>query len=205
MPETAFVPNSATVSIGYYAPDAYRLAVYDQNDDPIGDSIELASLKLLPSGQTLPNPQNQNFNGELALVGYDIDNREGAPGDAINLTLYWQALEDIESDYLVQVKLVDDQGRDLTSIERRPAAGESSTSDWRSGQQFQDNHSLSIPPDTPAGRYTIVISLINALDGDQPSIVADDGHLIDTHLSLAQIRVAEGRIANNLQAKKGKN
>jgi hypothetical protein len=34
-----------------------------------------------------------------------------------------------------------------------------------------------------------VVSLIDADIGWQPSIVASDGHLIDTHLKLAQIRI----------------
>jgi hypothetical protein len=193
VPETAFVPSSATLSIGYYAPDAYRLAVYDQDGKPMGDSLELATLRLLPSDGNLPNPQNQNFNRELELVGYDIDKREVAPGDSINLTLFWQALEDVRSDYLIQVKLVDEEGRDWAVANGRPDSGASPTYNWRSGQQLQDNHPLSITPETPAGRYAIVISLIDAQDGSQPSIVADDGHLIDTHLTLAQIRVTGGK------------
>lgn len=193
VPETAFVPSEATISIGYYASGAYRLAVYDQNKDPMGDSIELATLELTPSALSLPNPQNQNFNQELSLVGYDIDEREVGPGDLINLTLYWQSLKDVGSDYLVQAKLVDEEGRDWVTVEGRPADGESATFEWRSGQQILDNHQLAIPLDMPAGRYSIVVSLIDTHDGSQPSIVADDGHLIDTHLALAQIRVVESQ------------
>lgn len=189
VPETAYVPNSATVSIGYYAPDAYRLAVYDQDENPLGDSLELANLRLLPGDGNMPNPQNQNFNQELELVGYDFDEREVAPGDSVNLTLFWQALEDVGSDYLVQIKLVDEEGHDWAAVEARPDSGATPTYTWRSGQQLQDRHSILVSPDTPAGRYSIVISLIDAQDGNQPSIVADDGHLIDTHLTLAQIRV----------------
>ena len=51
---------------------------------------------------------------------------------------------------------------------------------------------MRVEPGTPNGRYPVVVSLIDADIGWQPSLVADDGHLIDTHLRLAQIRVTDG-------------
>lgn len=189
VPETAYVPNLATINIGYYAPGAYRLAIYDQLGNHIGDSLELATLRLMPGKGKWPNPQDQNFNREIKLVGYDIDERELLPGESLNLTLFWQAEEDVTSDYLVQVKLVDEEGHPWALVEEKPQNGLSPTDRWFSGQEIHDNHQLSISPDIPEGRFSLIISLVDAQDGTQPSIVADDGHLIDTHLALAQVRV----------------
>jgi len=188
VPETAYVPNPATISIGLYDPNAYRLAVSDKNGQLMGDSLPIATIQLLSKEGDYPNSQNQNFNNEIRLVGYEYGQREVVPGDSVEVALYWEAIEDVGNDYIVQVRLLDN-GKVLAEADYQPNNGESPTNTWNSGQITKDVHLLNIEPGTAAGTYPIVVSLIDAKSGRQPSIVADDGHLINTHLTLAQLRV----------------
>jgi len=51
--------------------------------------------------------------GEVApgirLLGYDLPRREANPGDELSVALYWQALENVNRDYLFAVQLTDEQ------------------------------------------------------------------------------------------------
>jgi hypothetical protein len=191
IPETAYTPETATVSIGLYAPNAYRLAIYDTNGELLGDAIELTEIEIAPKAGDFPNSLDLNYNGELKLIGYEYDRRELKPGEQLAITLYWQALKEISSDYTVQVRLVDEGSKIWAKADRTPVEGDLPTYYWQSGQIITDTHVLRIEPDTPPGRYHIDISLIDKDKGFRPSIIADDGHLIDTHLKLAQIHVTE--------------
>jgi hypothetical protein len=189
IPETAYAPVTAGLSVGLYDPEAYRLAVFDEDDQLLGDAVELATVELLAPEGKFPNPQDQNFNDELRLVGYEFDKREATEGQSIQVDLYWEALQSLDADYLVQVRLVGEDGKIWATDDGRPAGENSPTNTWNEGDVIKDTHFLRVEPGTPEGRYPVVVSLIDADIGWQPSIVAEDGHLIDTHLKLAQIRV----------------
>ena len=193
IPETAYAPETATLSIGLYDPKAYRLAVFNDEGQLLGDAFELTSIELLPLEGKFPNAQNQNYNGELRLAGYEFDKREAKNGESIQVNLYWEALKSLEADYIVQVRLVDKDGKIWATDDGRPANENSPTDSWNEGEIIRDTHILRVEPGTPDGRYPVVVSLIDADIGWQPSLVADDGHLIDTHLRLAQIRVTDGQ------------
>jgi hypothetical protein len=180
---------TAGLSVGLYDPEAYRLAVFDEDDQLLGDAVELATVELLAPEGKFPNPQDQNFNDELRLVGYEFDKREATEGQSIQVDLYWEALQSLDADYLVQVRLVGEDGKIWATDDGRPAGENSPTNTWNEGDVIKDTHFLRVEPGMPEGRYPVVVSLIDADIGWQPSIVAEDGHLIDTHLKLAQIRV----------------
>lgn len=192
IPETAYAPGKSTLSVGLYDPKAYRLAVFNDEGQLLGDTFELTSIELLPLEDKFPNTQNQNFNGELRLVGYEFDKREAKVGQSIQVDLYWEALKSLEADYIVQVRLMDEDGKIWATDDGRPDGENSPTNSWKEGEIIRDTHILRVEPGTPNGRYPVVVSMIDADIGWQPSLVADDGHLIDTHLRLAQIRVTDG-------------
>ena len=62
LPETTYTPADALLSVGLYAPGAYRLAVTNETGQSLGDAFELAPIKLMHAGGQYPNPQDQNFN-----------------------------------------------------------------------------------------------------------------------------------------------
>ncbi|KPK13035.1 MAG: hypothetical protein AMJ56_03800 [Anaerolineae bacterium SG8_19] len=101
-------------------------------------------------------------------------------------------MKSLEADYVVQVRLVDEDGKIWATDDGRPDGENSPTNSWKEGEIIRDTHILRVEPGTPNGRYPVVVSMIDADIGWQPSLVADDGHLIDTHLRLAQIRVTDG-------------
>jgi hypothetical protein len=189
LPETAYAPAEAMLSIGLYDPLAYRLAVSAADGSPLGDSLSIGELMIVPGVGSYPNPQSQNFNDEIRLIGYEYDQLAISPGDTINVDLYWEALDDIGSDYIVQMRLLDESGQIRTEADDRPARGSSPTNSWISGQIVTDTHQLVAPQDLLDGTYIIDIALLDAVTGQRVNIVANDGHWIDSHLALAPVRI----------------
>ncbi|MBP7999776.1 MAG: hypothetical protein KA314_23970 [Chloroflexi bacterium] len=189
LPETAYVPETVTVSIGLYAPEGYRLGIADATGQGIGDSLTLGTLQLEPISQAVPNPQMHNFNNEIELYGYTYRGRELHPGDALTVTLYWQALQNNLPQYTVEVLLVDTEGRVHASANSRPQNGEAPTAHWQAQQQIIDTHTLVIPPDLALNSYQIHVSLLDESTGVRQNRVATDGHWISNHLLLAPLLI----------------
>jgi 4-amino-4-deoxy-L-arabinose transferase-like glycosyltransferase len=189
IPETAYSPATTTLSIGLYAPNAYRLGIIDENGESLGDTLILDSLQIVPFEGDYPNVQNQNFNDEIRLVGYEYSQHVVGPGESMTVTLYWEALQDVNVDYIVQVRLLGQDGQSWASADSQPQKGDSPTNTWARGQIIADTHVLTIDSNTPAGTYPIEVALLDTESGHRQNIVADDGHWIDSRLLLAQVQV----------------
>jgi 4-amino-4-deoxy-L-arabinose transferase-like glycosyltransferase len=189
IPETAYTPAEVELSIGLYDPLAYRLAVSAEDGRPMGDSLHLADLTIAPIGGSYPNHQRQNFSDELSLVGYEYSELEVKPGDTLELILYWKALENVESDYTVQINLFDESDTSWSQSSHRLEQGNVDAKAWTPGQVVSNTHTIAIDPDTPSGTYVVDIALLYATTRQILNIVANDGHWIDSHLALAPIRV----------------
>ncbi|KPK13034.1 MAG: hypothetical protein AMJ56_03795 [Anaerolineae bacterium SG8_19] len=57
-----------TISVGLYDPEAYRLAVFNDEGQLLGDTFELTSIELLPLEDKFPNTQNQNLDSPFKLI-----------------------------------------------------------------------------------------------------------------------------------------
>jgi 4-amino-4-deoxy-L-arabinose transferase-like glycosyltransferase len=188
-PETAYAPETVTVQVGLYAPGAYRLAVSSEDGKPLGDSLSLGVVTLAEKDSPYPNAQDQNFNNEVRLVGYEYDRRQVWPGESLRVTLYWEALQEVTADYVVEVRLVDEAGNVVATADSDPQMGQSPTNRWTAGQQVTDEHILAIDPATAAGSYRVDMALLDTSTNRRQNIVAPDGHWIDNHLWLARVLI----------------
>ncbi len=193
IPETAYAPSEATLSVGFYAPvERYRLEVLDNEGSLIGDTFELQKIGIEPTedlSEDLPNPQNQNFDDNIMLKGFDFSAREFEAGSVMSLSLYWQALRDNLADYEVQLRLLDEQGKIVEDRESRPQDGQSPTSGWKKGDLITDEHLLWLDDALAEGTYYIQVALIDAENGERTNIIGEDGNWIDNRLKLSGIKI----------------
>jgi hypothetical protein len=164
--------------------------VRDKEGRLLGDAVPIKTLRLLPAVDEYPNPQNQNFNDEIRMVGYEYDRRDIVPGENLAVTLFWQAIQDVTADYIVQVRLLDEAGKAWAVADGRPGDGASPSNAWQARDTLEDTHLLTIDPDAPPGTYRVVIALFDPESGRRQNIVGEDGHLIDSHLLLAPLHTA---------------
>ncbi|HOG46409.1 MAG TPA: 6-pyruvoyl-tetrahydropterin synthase-related protein [Anaerolineae bacterium] len=110
------------------------------------------------------SPLQAKFGDELELLGYDLPPGSTAPGEAIELTLYWKALRQTAVDYSASLQLVDGQGRLWGQEDHWHIAG-FPTSDWSVDEYRPDAYRLAVPPGTPPGDYRLRVGVYGQATG----------------------------------------
>lgn len=101
--------------------------------------------------------------GDFAtLTGYrwlGADNR--------TLQLVWQALKAADRDYGIYIHLTDSAGNTLETWDAAPAQGaygSYATTFWQPGEYIVEDRVLNLPPDLPAGDYTLQVGFYDLAD-----------------------------------------
>ena len=196
IPDVAYVPAEATLSVGLYAPEeGYRLAVTGADGEPLGDALTLGDVAVVPlapdaGGVEIPNTLQENFAGELMLVGYAYDSRQLVPGDSLGVTLYWQRLSPVIGDYEIQLRLLDESGWVMETVQEQPLGGEAPTSSWLPGETIVDRHEIPVNSAMVPGIYSVQVALQAVEDNKRAMIIDEDGRWLSDKLQLAPLRVA---------------
>jgi hypothetical protein len=117
----------------------------------------------------LSQPIEADFgNGpHLRLLGYDLPVDTLAPGDHLSLTLYWQAVAELEINYTVFVQLLDEAGHVVAQVDLQPQAGAAPTTTWLPGEILTDAYTLDLPAGLSPGSYRLITGLYNAATGER--------------------------------------
>ncbi len=143
-------------------------------------TFPLGTLTILPATRnftppvSLDMPLNADFSGQTTLLGADCAHQcQGAPGDAITLTLHWQAESPIDKNYTVFVHLLDTTETVRVNADHAPPKP---TQSWVPGEIITDPVTLSLPPDLSPGNYAIEVGLYDATDPLFTRLPLANGH-----------------------------
>jgi 4-amino-4-deoxy-L-arabinose transferase-like glycosyltransferase len=100
-----------------------------------------------------------NLDSRALLIGYGLGAQEIEAGGTIRLTLYWQALAEIDRRYTVFVHLLDADNRIVAQMDSEPLGGTHPTTEWQLGEIVRDNYGLLIAPGTPPGEYLLEVGM----------------------------------------------
>jgi len=100
-----------------------------------------------------------NFDNQILLLGYDLDQEPLRPGETLELSLTWQCLQRMHEDYTVFVHILDEQQRIWGQEDIGPVHGTYPTSQWREGEIIEDIHSVRLSYEAPPGEYQIEVGL----------------------------------------------
>ncbi|PID86053.1 MAG: hypothetical protein CSB13_04905 [Chloroflexi bacterium] len=189
LPETAYTPATAALSIGFYAPGSYRLGITAADGTSLGDALVLDTIDISPQSDDIPNEINQNFNNQLNLAGYEYNKRVFQSGDVLAVDLFWELLHNQPVDYEVQVRLFDESGREIANGNGRFPSPDAVIENWEPGAVIEDRHLLYIDPSYPSGTYIIHVMLIDYDTHEAENIIAEDGHVLNNRILLSSIRV----------------
>lgn len=126
---------------------------------------------------TQPVKLEANLEGKVRLLGYNVDKSTYRPGDAVKVTLYWLALEEMTEDYKVFVHLMDEEQTKMwAQHDGDPVLGFTPTTRWMAGEFIVDRHQLVLPKETPPGSYGIFTGMyeyetvqnLTVLEGGMP-------------------------------------
>ena len=139
----------------------------------LGPLVEVGTTLLTqaPPSEQPPTDFGQN----IRLLGYaaslNADSLTIEPPDYLRLTLFWQALEKVDNNYHVRLRLVG--GSDHVWLEeegRHPVNGYYPTVAWRPGEVVPDFHELTIGDALPPGTYRLEVGLFPPFSREAVSV-----------------------------------
>jgi len=125
------------------------------------------------------------LHGPHAAEGYLL------PGDTMQAALDWRADQPVAADVVLSLQLLRPDGQLAAGLDRRPGNGFRPVAGWQPGERITDRLALTLPPDAPAGSYTLNVLLYDAQTGERLAVRAADGTAGDA-LTLAHVAVREG-------------
>ena len=131
------------------------------------------------------------FGPSICLDGYTLLTEALAPGDILQLALFWRAAESIADRYKVFVHLYDEAGRLLAQTDSEPGATLRPTDTWVPDERVLDRFGVLVPPETQPGAYTLAVGLYLLTDPTDRLPVTREGRPVGDRLDLARIVVSE--------------
>lgn len=176
----------------------YTLAlnVLASDDQPLWDEDEvMVGIEVLPRERLFQLPADIDPPFHLALGnsahlrGFDLHPTHIAPGDALSLTLYWQAGGPTDLGYTVFVHLVGPDGLLHGQVDQIPGSGSAPTTSWAPDQVIIDKIRLPVDSDTPGGAYSIALGMYDAVTGARSPIVDNSGRLLPNDQAILPIEI----------------
>ncbi|MFQ6057600.1 MAG: glycosyltransferase family 39 protein [Anaerolineae bacterium] len=163
-------PGRYPLEVGLYLRSTMeRLPILGQDGEALGDRYLLTEVEvtkaLLPLRAFDIQHPLEIAAGELTLLGFDLEREALRPGQALHLTLYWQAVNRPRADHALALRLVTasarEEWREIVLQQRDPLAdGMYPPILWDPGEIVRDIHSLFIPAQLPPGRYEVEMRLL---------------------------------------------
>ena len=125
---------------------------------------------------------NLALDNGVTLDGYRLSSRTLEPGDALGLTLLWQASGPTAQRWKVFTHLLDGTSAVVAQRDAEPADNLKPTTTWTPGERIEDNYGILVPEGLPAGTYTLEIGMYA---GETRAQFAGHGD----HLELGQVEV----------------
>jgi hypothetical protein len=110
---------------------------------------------------------NYAFGPSLCLQGYEISPPVVKAGQALQLKLYWQALQFIPEDYTFFIRLEAEGQSGQLRVEFQPFEGTYPTPWWWPGQQLSDQREFQLPPELLPLNYAIHLGAYNRQNPDE--------------------------------------
>ena len=107
-------------------------------------------------------PAGQTFGDAIRLAGYDVAPDALKPSTDAEITLHWQPLTRLGTDYTTFIHLFNANGDKIAQSDHGPGGVYYPTSLWKPGETLSDRHMMRLPTDLGPGPYTLVVGLYDA-------------------------------------------
>ena len=115
----------------------------------------------------IDHPQAATLGQEFRLLGYDLAEQRIAPGEALYLTLYWQAEAESDVSYTVFTHLLDANSRIWGQKDSVPGQGALPTTGWVAGEVIVDEYAIPVADDAPPGEYHLEVGMYEPTTGQR--------------------------------------
>ena len=126
------------------------------------------------------------FGGKLLLRGYDLKPTQIAPGETLELTLHWQAIALMETQYRTFVHVETDR---LWGQHDDDPICRARTDELRPAQTGAGQFRVTLDPATPPGVYPVTVGVYDPETWERMEIVDAQGQPVGDALELTAITV----------------
>lgn len=134
-------------------------------------------------------PVEAQFGDAIRLLGYRLEPEETiAPGETVQVVLYWEGIKPMDVSYTGFVHLVDPSGVVRAQQDNPPVQGTWPTTSWTPGEPVVDRYEIPLALDAPTGRYAVRIGMYSWPSMERLPIRGSDG-AIDDQLILTTLAV----------------
>ena len=152
-------PSLVRFDVGLYDLSTLAGLPAFSSDGALLEHVLAGEVALVPVEWPAPElnlPTDTVFAERIRLAGVDLSETSAQAGDAVTVTLQWEAFDRIVEDYTGFVHLVDAAGKDVVQDDHPPLHGEFPTRLWFAGTVVSDPYRLDLPADLPAGTYDLM-------------------------------------------------
>jgi hypothetical protein len=135
-------------------------------------------------------PLDLQFEGGISLVRAAILDQKASPGGVVRVALTWQTPVVVQDSYTIFTHIVDNDGTLWAQYDSIPGGGLLPMTSWVPGEPVDDRFAIRLPPDLPAGTYTVRIGIYRPDNGLRLRVIAGSDVGPD-YANLAQIVVAD--------------
>ncbi len=158
-----------------YDVDDYRM-LYDRSATP-GRYVQ---------GPSPEHPLDVTFGGKLKLRGYDLKSAQFAPGETLDLTLYWQAIAPMETQYRTFVHVETDR---MWGQHDDDPICRVRTDELRPLQTGAGQFRVTLDPATPPGVYPVTVGVYDPETWERLEVVDVQGQPVGDAFELTAITV----------------
>ncbi|MCB8921861.1 MAG: hypothetical protein H6662_09770 [Ardenticatenaceae bacterium] len=131
-----------------------------------------------------------DFDGQIALIGYDTNATQAQSGDTLQVNLYWKAQQPQDINYRVFVHVLAPDGY-LSAQSDKLNPGDFPTRRWPLDKYVLDDYTISLPMGLAPGSYTVMAGLWDAASGQRLPVQDADGTFVGDHFPLFTLEINE--------------
>ena len=148
--------------------------------DPSSQWVQQRLLQLYSTVEVdIQHPLWRSLGGVLAFLGFNIEPRSVRAGGTLDVTLWWQALDEMDRDYTVFIHIVDEDDGIWAQQDRVLQHGDYPTSTWLLGETVRAEYELELPSDTPPGEYIVKAGIYYWETGERLPVWDENGERVE--------------------------
>ena len=167
-------PGDYSFRVSLFTPDGHALSVSGKEWLDVGHIRVLARERQFRAGP-ISRPLSVTFGDKARLLGYDV--KKPANQQEVKLTLYWQAMQEMDKNYTVFRHVVGPGGKPVGQKDSWPREGDYPTSFWMRGEVVTDEVVIPFSTETGPGEYRIELGLYDAATLERLAAVSNGARM----------------------------
>ncbi len=136
----------------------------------------------------IDHPLHVTLGEEIEFLGYTLEETTVRPGQTVSMTLYWRALQPMDTAYTVFTHLLDAEGNIRGQRDSIPVEGQRPTTGWVAREVIVDPYALPVDDNAAPGPHRIAMGMYDGASGERlPITGAKDTPLHEGRILLEQV------------------